>query len=242
LARTAITGSLIAIELDENSQESIHQQIQSKLRAAIVSGRLPAGIRLPSTRIFAGEIGVSRNTVLQVFEALTEEGLLISRLGAGTFVAELTDGSTGLFANEHRKPEYGGYPFRSLSRRGKSLVASATGEFSERPTPFMPDLPDLREFPIRTWLRLLNETSGRLTGEILADTSNAGYEPLRRAIAQHLNASKGMNCDYTQVIITTGSQQSLDLVCRMLLDVGDPVWLEEPGYIGARSVFAANRR
>jgi GntR family transcriptional regulator/MocR family aminotransferase len=241
LARTAITGSLIAIELDELSQESIHQQIEGKLRAAIVSGRLPAGTRLPSTRIFASEIGVSRNTVLQVFETLTEEGLLTSRLGAGTFVAELTDdGPTGLFANEHRKPEYGGYPFRSLSRRGKSLVASATGEFSERPTPFMPDLPDLREFPIRTWLRLLNETSGRLTGEILADTSNAGYEPLRRAIAQHLNASKGMNCDYTQVIITTGSQQSLDLVCRMLLDVGDPVWLEEPGYIGARSVFAAN--
>jgi len=241
LARTAITGSLIAIELDENSQESIHQQIEGKLRAAMVSGRLPAGTRLPSTRIFASEIGVSRNTVLQVFETLTEEGLLTSRLGAGTFVAELTDdGPTGLFANEHRKPEYGGYPFRSLSRRGKSLVASATGEFSERPTPFMPDLPDLREFPIRTWLRLLNETSGRLTGEILADTSNAGYEPLRRAIAQHLNASKGMNCDYTQVIITTGSQQSLDLVCRMLLDVGDPVWLEEPGYIGARSVFAAN--
>jgi GntR family transcriptional regulator/MocR family aminotransferase len=232
---------LIAIELDENSQESIHQQIEGKLRAAIVSGRLPADTRLPSTRIFASEIGVSRNTVLQVFEALTEEGLLTSRLGAGTFVAKLTDdGPTGLFANEHRKPEYGGYPFRSLSRRGKSLVASATGEFSERPTPFMPDLPDLREFPIRTWLRLLNETSGRLTGEILADTSNAGYEPLRRAIAQHLNASKGMNCDYTQVIITTGSQQSLDLVCRMLLDVGDPVWLEEPGYIGARSVFAAN--
>jgi GntR family transcriptional regulator/MocR family aminotransferase len=232
---------LIAIELDKNSQESVHQQIESKLRAAIVLGRLPAGARLPSTRIFAGEIGVSRNTVLQVFEALTEEGLLVSRLGAGTFVARLTDdGRFGCFSPEDKKREDGGYPFRSLSRRGKSLVASATGEFAERPTPFMPDLPDLREFPIRTWLRLLSETSGRLTGEILADTTNAGYEPLRRAIAQHLNASKGMNCDYTQVIITTGSQQSLDLVCRMLLDLGDPVWLEEPGYIGARSVFAAN--
>ena len=241
MARTAITGSLIAVELDKSSQESIHQQLENKLRAAIVSGRLPTGARLPSTRIFAGEIGVSRNTVLQVFETLTEEGLLVSRLGAGTFVAKLTDDRrTEHFTHEDKKREDGGYPFRSLSRRGKNLVASATGEFSERPTPFMPDLPDLREFPIRTWLRLLNETSGRLTGEILADTSNAGYEPLRRAVAQHLNASKEMNCDYTQVIITTGSQQSLDLVCRMLLDAGDPVWLEEPGYIGARSVFAAN--
>jgi GntR family transcriptional regulator/MocR family aminotransferase len=131
-------------------------------------------------------------------------------------------------------------PFRSLSRRGKNLVASATGAFAEKPTPFMPDQPDLREFPIKTWMRILNETSGRLTGQILAETSSAGYEPLRHAIAQHLNAARGMNCNASQVIITTGTQQGLDLVCRMLLDPGDPVWLEDPGYIGAHSAIRAN--
>ena len=103
----------------------------------------------------------------------------------------------------------------------------------------MPDLPDLREFPIRTWLRLLNETSGRLTGQILTDASSAGYEPLRRAIAQHLSASRGMTCDYSQVItyrIATGARSDLPHI----LDAGDPVWLEEPGYVGARSVIRAN--
>lgn len=119
-------------------------------------------------------------------------------------------------------------------------MVSATGEFAERPTTFMPDLPDLREFPIRTWLRLLNETSGRLTGQILAEASNAGYEPLRRAIAQHVSASRGMKCESRQVIVTSGSQQGLDLICRMLIDTGDPVWLDEPGYRGAQSVLKAN--
>lgn len=199
---------------------------------------MPVGAKLPSTRIFAEELGVSRNTVLQVFETLTQEGVLSSRVGAGTFVAANAGGMGAAVA--HGSRHEGGYPFRTLSRRGSGILSSATGEFAERPTAFMPDVPDLREFPIKTWLRLLNETSGRLTGEILADTSNAGYEPLRRAIAQHLNASRGMRCDYTQVIVTTGSQQSLDLVCRLMLDPGDPVWLEDPGYVGSRAVVGAN--
>ncbi|HLG84579.1 MAG TPA: PLP-dependent aminotransferase family protein [Bradyrhizobium sp.] len=196
---------------------------------------------LAGTRIFAEELGVSRNTVLQVFDTLINEGLLTSRVGDGTYVATETrdheQAPLSPLAPTATEPPY---PFRSISRRGRNLVASASDAFSESPTPFMPDLPDLREFPIRTWLRLLNETSGRLRKEILAETSNAGYEPLRRAIAQYLNASRGMSCEFSQIIITTGTQQSLDLVSRMLLDPGDPVWLEEPGYIGARAAFSAN--
>lgn len=241
MPKTAVTGSLVSVEFDKNATTPIYRQITDWMKNAIQTGQLPAGTKLPSTRVFADELGVSRNTVVQVFETLTEEGLLSSRVGAGTFIADLlTPAAPPATAPEEDQKSGGSYPFRSLSRRGKSLVASASDEFSERPTPFMPDLPDLREFPIRTWLRLLNETSGRLTGQILAEASNAGYEPLRRAIAQHLGASRGVMCTYRQVIITTGSQQGLDLVCRMLLDAGDPVWLEEPGYVGARSVVRAN--
>jgi len=244
MARTSITSALVSLEIDRESKTPIYLQIAEGLREAIESGRLPRGLKLPSTRMFAEELGVSRNTVLQVFEALTEEGVLAGRVGAGTFVAGIAGDATGGARVERAAPREavasGGYPFRSLSRRGRGLIAGASGEFSERPTPFMPDLPDLREFPIRTWLRLLNETSGRLTGEILADSSSAGYEPLRRAVAQYLTSSRGMPCEHEQVIITTGSQQSLDLVCRLLLDPGDPVWLEEPCYVGARAVIAAN--
>jgi GntR family transcriptional regulator/MocR family aminotransferase len=241
MSKTAGIGSLIALAIDRRGATPLYQQIVDRLREAIEDGRVATGTRLPSTRILADELSVSRNTVIQVFETLTGEGFLASRVGAGTFVTGRDRDDVQPARREaERSGSSGAYPFRSLSGRGKNLLRSATGEFVERPTPFMPDLPDLREFPIRTWLRLLNETSGRLTGEILADTTNAGYEPLRRAIAQHLNASRGMACDFSQIIITTGSQQGLDLICRLLIDPGDPIWHEEPGYIGARAVMSAN--
>lgn len=237
MPKTATTGAIIALEFDRSSREPLHKQLTDRLRAAIQDGRMAGGVQLPSTRIFAAELGVSRNTVLQAFEALIDEGFLLSRVGAGTFVVSPSE-AVAQVTDVPERPER--YPFRTLSRRGRGILSSATDEFAERPTAFMPDVPDLREFPIKTWMRLLNETSGRLTGEILADTSNGGYEPLRRAIAQHLNASRGMRCEYSQVIVTTGSQQSLDLICRMMLDPGDPVWLEEPGYVGSRAVVRAN--
>jgi GntR family transcriptional regulator / MocR family aminotransferase len=240
MPKTAITGTMINVGIDKDSSVPIYQQIIDGLREAVSGGRVVPGSKLPSTRIFAEELGVSRNTVLQVFDTLINEGVLTSRVGDGTYVVERPDADAPQSESPEPAPTELQYPFRSISRRGRGLVASASDAFSESPTPFMPDLPDLREFPIRTWLRLLNETSGRLRGEILAATSNAGYEPLRRAIAQYLNASRYMSCDYSQVIITTGTQQSLDLVSRMLLDPGDPVWLEEPGYVGARAAFSAN--
>ena len=194
MPKTSITGTIVNLGLDKNSAVPIYRQISEGLREAVAQGRIAEGSKLPSTRIFAKELGVSRNTVLQVFDTLINEGLLTSRVGDGTYIAaEQHDRdrtpSVTLEPNAPGSP----YPFRTISRRGRNLVASASDAFSESPTPFMPDLPDLREFPIRTWLRLLNEMSGRLRGEILAETSNAGYEPLRRAIAQYLNASRGMS-------------------------------------------------
>ncbi len=240
MPKTTHAGFQFSLDLKREGEIPVYRQIVDALRAAILTGRLSAGTRLPSTRVFAEDLQVSRNTVLQVFDLLKDEGLLDSHTGSGTFIAD-----PGPIASDRTDEPQAGFrnglgAFRSLSRRGKNLVTSATGAFTERPTPFMPDLPDLREFPIKTWLRLMNETSGRLTGPILAETSNAGYMPLRIAIAQHLNAARGMNCDASQVIVTTGTQQGLDLACRLLLDAGDPVWLEDPGYIGAHSIIRGN--
>lgn len=244
MPKTTRAGFQFSLDLDRENGLPVYRQIADALREAILTGRISAGTRLPSTRVFADDLQVSRNTVLQVFEMLKDEGLLDSQTGSGTFVTGAETAQTEGFeeaAPEPAKPQgSASVGFRSLSRRGKNLVHSASGAFRERPTPFMPDQPDLREFPIKTWLRLMNETSGRLTGPILAETSNAGYMPLRTAIAQHLNAARGMNCDPSQVIVTTGTQQGLDLACRLLLDPGDPVWLEDPGYIGAHSIIRGN--
>ncbi|WP_022723467.1 PLP-dependent aminotransferase family protein, partial [Rhodopseudomonas sp. B29] len=241
MGKSGAAGPLITVDIDRSSGAPLHFQISEALRDAVTNGQLQAGARLPSTRSLASDWQVSRNTVLQVFETLIGEGYLEARVGDGTYVRH--HASPGLkTATDERasdaKPT--AYPFRGLSQRGKALIEHRFGGLTERPTLFMPDVPDLQAFPIRSWLRLMNEVSGRLKGDLLVNVSNAGYEPLREAIAQHLRAARGMIVDTNQVIITTGSQQSLDLLARLLVDRGDPVWMEEPGYDGARAALTAN--
>ena len=240
-------GALLLVEVDRDSSVPLYIQVANRLRTAILAGRLQAGARLPATRILRRELSVSRNTILQAFEMLAGEGYLVARVGDGTYVAETLPDEVLVAARSRRSDRANapvrtpGYPFRSLSQRGQAVVNSAFVGPSESPLPFTPDLPDVREFPMRAWLRLMSETTGRLRGNLLSDVSIAGYEPLRRAIAMHLTVSRGVVCDWQQVIVTTGSQQSLDLITRMLLDPGDLVWMEEPGYIGARNALLANR-
>ncbi|MEL5878813.1 PLP-dependent aminotransferase family protein [Cereibacter sphaeroides] len=235
MARTAPTGPLIALSLDRTCSTPLWRQLLGELREAIRSGRLAGGTRLPSTRSLAADLGLSRNTVLQVFDVLRDEGLLVSRTGAGTQVVSPAGAGRAPSAAPAEVA-----PARALSCRGEALVTAAAQEFGERPLPFMPDIPDLRAFPIRSWTRLLGEVSGRLTGRILVEAGAGGYAPLRRAIAGHLNAARGMDCTPEQVLVTSGSQQGLDLACRLLIDPGDPVWMEDPAYVGARSVIAGN--
>jgi GntR family transcriptional regulator/MocR family aminotransferase len=249
MARTGSIGVFLPVVLDGASAATKHDQLAEALRSAVRNGRLHPGDRLPSTRLLADEWQVGRNTVVQVFEALTDEGLLESRVGAGTFIAKgrsalaghprLPDAAAEALT-QLAPPPAPAYPFRGLSRRGRDLIAQSQQGLSERPVPFMPDIPDLRAFPMRSWLRLMNEVSGRLTGNMLVNVPNSGYEPLREAIATHLALTRDLACRPEDVIITTGSQQSLDLVSRLLLDRGDPVWLEEPCYTGARAALAAN--
>lgn len=249
MSRTADHGALFAIDIAGRDAAPLHRRISDALRTGIEAGRLPAGTRLPSTRTLASEWKVSRNTVLQVFETLTAEGYLAGRVGDGTYVAALAAAPPVAAASERARaaaPEprigaaSGTYPFRSVSQRGRILIAQSVGTLSERPVPFMPDVPDLRAFPLRSWLRIMNEVSGRLTGSVLVDVSNAGYGPLREAIARHLRVTRDIVCTPEEIIVTTGSQQSLDLVTRLLVERGDPVWIEDPGYFGTRAAIAAN--
>ena len=254
MTRTADHGALFAIDIAPDEGVPLHRRISDALRTGIESGRFPEGTRLPSTRTLASAWKVSRNTVLLVFDTLAAEGYLTGRVGDGTYVAALAlappaagagpKAATGAAA-EAADVSPGdacakSYPFRSVSQRGRVLIAQSVGTLSERPVPFMPDVPDLRAFPLRSWLRIMNEVSGRLTGNVLVDVSNAGYGPLREAIARHLRVTREIVCTPEEIIVTTGSQQSLDLVTRLLVERGDPVWIEDPGYFGTRAAIAAN--
>jgi len=240
MAKKYAKGIGIRASIDRSSGEAVYEQIAASLRAAIEAEVLRGSTRLPSTRSLAEEWGVARNTVVQAFDALVAEGYLVSRVGDGTYVAEAAPkaATPGRIATQHSGTDSADVA-PEWSRRGRRLAACAPASLPERPLPLMPDLPDLRAFPMRNWLRLAAESAATLTGGAVANAA-AGFLPLRETIAHHVAANRGLLCDPSQVLVTTGSQQSLDLCIRLLTDPGDVVWMEDPGYIGIRSALEAN--
>jgi GntR family transcriptional regulator/MocR family aminotransferase len=225
-----------SLTLDPASPAPIYRQIYSGVRAAILQGRLAPGAALPSTRAFAAELGVSRTTVVAAFEQLLAEGYVQGRAGAGTYVAQtLPDDLLRPAADRPARHAAGG-DGRGLSRRGALLAATpvAAARDEGRPVAFRPGLPALDAFPFALWARLVARRYRRPPAELLSYGDPAGYRPLREAIAGYLGESRAVRCRPEQVLVVTGAQQAIDLTARVLLDPGDAVWVEDPGYIAGR--------
>jgi GntR family transcriptional regulator/MocR family aminotransferase len=232
MARRTAGGAVLLLPLPEIPDEPLHRRLYRALRDAILDGRLAAGSRLPSTRTLAGELDLSRNTVLTAFDQLAAEGYVGGRAGAGTRVAaDLVAPGPGPAAGRTRAPR--------LSRAARRL-RGLTGPLSllgAEARAFRPGLVALDLFPAATWARLSSRWWRRHGMEVDDDT--AGLPALREAIAGYLRASRGVSCDAAQVIVVSGSQQALDLVTRVLVDEGTEAWVEDPGYMGARWALSA---
>jgi GntR family transcriptional regulator/MocR family aminotransferase len=107
------------------------------------------------------------------------------------------------------------------------------------PAAFRPGIPALDAFPRDLWSRIAARLYRQSRFDLFSYGDPAGHPPLRRAIAEYLRAARGVNCSWEQVIVTSGSQQALDLTARVLLDPGDSAWVEDPGYFGARGAWTA---
>ena len=241
------------VPIDPSSAEPLYRQIDAALRRDILEGRLASGRRLPSTRVLARELGVSRNTVLLAFEQLLAEGYLDSRRGDGTYVAvDLPDDlltaprSPRASAPPSGGPPSGGPPSGGppsgaprLSRVAGELMLSRVPRSGRPPRAFQPGIPALDVFPRKLWERLHAKHLRRQPVADLAYSDPAGHRPLREALAAYLHGSRGLRCEAEQILIVGGSQQGLDLVARALLNPGDRVWVEDPGYPGARAALRA---
>jgi GntR family transcriptional regulator/MocR family aminotransferase len=198
--------------------------LHEELRGAILDGRLRPGTRLPATRDFARQYGVSRGTAVTAFEQLQAEGYLRSQVGAGTFVDErLPAHQTGA-----KRPP-------AVARR---LPAPLTGLTLFHPArPFRCYEPAIVEFPADVWARLASRRLRQVSAALLAGSGTRGYGPLREALAAYLGSSRGVNCSVDRIVIVSGVQQALDLLARLLTNPGDAVWMEDPGYFGAARAF-----
>ncbi|MGC9951016.1 MAG: PLP-dependent aminotransferase family protein [Bryobacteraceae bacterium] len=198
--------------------------LREELRQAILDGRLRPGARLPATRDFARQYGVSRGTTVTAFEQLQAEGYLRSQVGAGTFVDE-------------RLPQH-----RPAAKRpppvGRRLLAPLTGlTLFHTARPFRCYEPALAEFPVDIWARIASRRLRQVSAALLAGSGARGYAPLREALAGYLGSSRGVNATADRIMIVSGVQQALDLLARLLIQPGDPVWMEDPGYFGATTAF-----
>lgn len=227
-----------ALELDRATAAPLQAQLYGALRAAILAGQLRPGTRLPSSRTLASDVGVARNTVVGAFAQLLAEGYVTSRVGDGTRVATLTPESL-LEAPRPRPARVPAGRAAALSKRGALLAGTRRGVPFADGTPFMPGCPAIDAFPIDAWARVVARHARRRPRTGMGYVSAAGYPPLREAIAAYMGAARGVVAEPSQVIVVAGAQAGIDLAARLLLDPGDPAWMEEPGYLGARGALLA---
>jgi GntR family transcriptional regulator/MocR family aminotransferase len=213
--------------------------LYTALRADILAGRLRPGARLPATRDLATQYGLSRGTVVSAFEALKSEGYLHGSKGSGTYISSVLPEDLLQVSVESRQKLSTGRPrLRRLSEYGARVQPFANLE--SRPTrAFRANLPALDLFPAKIWARIAERRVRRLSIPQLLGCDTLGYLPLRIAVADYLNTSRGTGCRAEQVMIVSGMQEALDLAARMILNPGDQVCLEEPGYPGAAMAFEA---
>jgi GntR family transcriptional regulator / MocR family aminotransferase len=232
------------IVLDATLQVPLYKQLYERLRGEILAGQLERGARLPSTRTLASELGVSRTTTALAYKQLLLEGYLESRVGQGTVVARALPAS--LLGARTDKP---------LEERTDALapsrihLASRVRLLKELPFPerieepaggaFRGGEPALDLFPYEVWARLIARRARQSLRAFAHYQPPAGYYPLREAIAAQIGITRGVRCTPEQIILTAGAQGAFDLAARTLLDPGEAVWLENPGYFGARGALLA---
>jgi len=209
------------VTFDNRSSIPFYKQIYDGYRAAILSGRLRPGERLPSTRALATELNISRLPVVNAFEQLLHEGYIEGRAGSGTYVKDSI-------------PDELARPAATLPQTAAAPLRPAQPHLG----PFRVSLPALDRFPLRLWSRLVSKHARQLTIEQMAYGDAAGHAPLRRAVADYLRTSRAVHCEASEVLIVSGSQMALQICALALLGRGGTVCIEEPGYPGAREALS----
>jgi GntR family transcriptional regulator/MocR family aminotransferase len=217
------------VRLDRTSGETLHDQLVAQTQRAILARRLPAGARLPATRVIAAELGISRNVVVSAFDELISEGYLEARVGSGTYVArDLPPLPGGALAMPTGTPRW----LKDTPLVPPVGVPPAPGQIN-----FRLGQPTIAPLPLAVWRGAWRDALGTLPSATYGPV--AGEPALRAAIAAYLGRARGIVCGPEDVLVTAGAAQALELIARAALTPGDAVGMEEPGYPEARETFLA---
>lgn len=227
------THYLSLVTLNPHSSIPLYRQIYQALRDAIQNGRLAPNTKLPSTRDLATLWGVSRNTLRNAFDQLIAEEYLEAVVGRGTFVMP-----QAIRPSTHHSPSTSPR-VRPLSEIGKALepFGKSLHSSAAKGSAFSLGVPDVTAFPHKVWQRILNRCQRRMASRSETAVYVNGIWRLRQAIASYLVSARGLRCTPEQVDIVPGSISGMYLVALSLLNRGDTVWMENPGYINANGLL-----
>ena len=216
---------------------TLYRWLYQALRSAILEGRLQPGARLPASRDLATAYRLSRATIVTAFEQLKSEGYVEGRAGSGTYVAKVLPEQ---LLQVTAWPRQGRVPHRRIALSSYARRLQPFAGMAFRPLrAFRANQPAVDAFPTTLWAQVAARRLRRVSAQLLAGGEALGYRPLREAVSEYLNASRGVKCSAEQVLILSGAQEALDRTARILLNPGEPVWMEDPGYPGAAVVFRA---
>ncbi len=231
------------IRLDRSAAEPLHDQLYRQIRDELRSGSFTGGAcRVPSSRILAEDLGIARLTVNLAFSKLHAEGYLRSKSRSGTFVAHplpeiflTANKPKALPQVEHRTRISGRVTAIPDQRVGKQFDLGALE--AGMGVSLVPGLPAVDEFPIDIWERLRSQALAKKGAHLLRHASSRGDADLRKAVATYLCDFRGARCHPDQILIVGGMQQAMLISAMALVDTGEPVWIEDPGFHQARRVF-----
>jgi len=225
-------GFIPLARLDAAAPIPLRRQLYDWFLRAIADGRLRPGQRVPSTRRMARELSVSRITILWAYEQLTAEGYLQTIRRSGAVIARSIPARLGSDPTRAAGAARPAASVAQLSRQATNLLRLREDQTLPIVGAFR-NAPALDHFPRRIWSRLVSRRVRKARTEDMGYGDPMGEPVLRAAIAEYLGTVRGARCDESQVMITAGSQQALQITLRALLNPGDRVWMEEPGYPGA---------
>ncbi|WP_223544772.1 PLP-dependent aminotransferase family protein [Pseudomonas sp. A-B-19] len=251
----SLTFNPAGIELDR--RQGLSRQLYQALRTRVLDGRLASGTRLPASRDLAAALAISRNSVVRAYDQLYAEGFIEGRVGDGTYVAQLpradvpakklstkvsTGFSTGLptalstnWLDLPVDPSSKVIHNDPLARvKNNHLPSPPSGP----PRAFRVGVPAFDLFPFEVWAKLNAAFWRKPDLQQLCYGDPAGDARLRAMIAAYLRSSRGMQCMAEQIVITSGAQQGISLCAQLLVEPGDGVAIENPGYRAAGHAFA----
>jgi GntR family transcriptional regulator/MocR family aminotransferase len=234
------SGILPMVAVDRTSSMPLHRQIYDGFRSAILEGRLRPGQRIPSTRVLAAEIRVSRFPALNAYAQLLAEGYLESRVGAGTVVSSSLPEQLTSSRPTSAKTIPAKHGPRPVAKRSSLLPLKENFPWIVHLGAFRVGQVAFDQFPHQIWSSLVTRRCRAMNAHSAHYGDLMGSEILRHAIANYLKTARSVRCAPEHVLIVNGSQQALEITVRVLLDPGARVWIEEPCYRLARDVFKLN--